>query len=416
MFPVLATVPAASGSPSGEAALDERSHPSGEDDPSQIVEALRLARAELAAARQEATEARARAERAEKSAAILSDLTAALGALWVANADSGEGLYVSDGVRGLLGVSPDDVLPEAGRWLARVHPDDRDAVANRFNTLCRGKPAEVTYRVLPPDEGRAGAAGRPAARWVSDLGFPIMDDRGRVRRVAGFARTAGCEGGEEGLRRLLLAELNHRVRNALAAVQSVAASTARGAADAGSFWEAFAGRLRAMARAHDVVAGRGWTEGADLRALLEAELAPYLQTAGAHGPRAEISGPPVQFGPATALALALALHELVTNAARHGALAVASGRLQVRWSVSAESPVDRSSPSRLRLDWLEQGGPAPAPPLRRGFGTRLLSNALPAQLGGRVSLDFAPSGLHAVIEATLPSLGEPVYAPPPAHR
>ncbi len=418
---VISAVPtapsAAVGSPSGDATLDEHDHPSGEPDPRQLAEELRRTRAELAVARRETAEAQARAEVAERPAAILSDLAAAPGALWVADAESGQGLYVSAGVGGLLGVVPEDVLPEAGRWLGRVHPDDRNAVASRFGTLCRGTSAEVTYRVLPPDEGRAGAADRPAARWVSDLGFPITDDRGRVRRVAGFARPAGGEGGEEGLRRLLLAELNHRVRNALAAVQSVAATTARSAADAGSFWEAFAGRLRAMARAHDVVAGRGWTEGADLRALLEAELTPYLHTSGANGPRAELSGPRVRLGPATALALALALHELATNAARHGALSVASGRLRVHWSLAADPSVGPFPSSRLRLDWLEEGGPAPAsPPLRRGFGTRLLSSALPAQLGGRVSLHFAPSGLHAVVEAALPTPGEPVYAPPPARR
>ena len=203
----------------------------------------------------------------------------------------------------------------------------------------------------------------------------------------------------------------------LAAVQSVASSTARSAADPRSFWEAFAGRLRVMARAHDVVAGRGWTKGADLRALLEAELAPYLYVAGPGGPRAELDGPPVRLAPAAALALALAVHELATNAARHGALSVATGRVRVRW-VSAGSPAtDPSSVPRLRLDWVEEGGPPPiSPPLRRGFGTRLLEGAPPSQLGGPVLLCFNPSGLHAAVEARLVPIGEPVYAPPPTNQ
>lgn len=396
--------------------MDQQDDAFGEQDPPLLAEELRRARAELAAARHDVAEARSRAEVAERSAAILADLAAAPGALWVAEA-SGRGIYISPGVGQLLGVAPGAVLPEAGRWLARVHPDDRNAVAGRFETLRRGEAAEVAYRVLPPDQGSDGATGRPAACWVSDLGFPIKDTAGRVRRVAGFARPAGGGGGEEGLRRLLLAELNHRVRNALAAVQSVAASTARNAADPQSFWEAFAGRLRAMARAHDVVAGRGWTEGADLRALLEAELAPYLHVAGPDGPRAQLDGPAVRLGPAAALALALALHELATNAARHGALSVASGRVRVRWAAAGQATSTTPVAPRLRLDWVEEGGPPPTPmPLRRGFGTRLLESALPSQLGGSVSLRFKQSGLHATVEAALVPPGEPVYAPPPEGR
>jgi two-component sensor histidine kinase len=396
--------------------LGQQEDVSGQEDPYQLAEQLRRTRAELAAARRDVAEMRVRAEAAEGSAAVLADLAAAPGALWVAEAN-GHGIYVSPGVGQLLGVAPEVVLPEAGRWLARVHPDDRSAVAGRFEALRRGEAAEVVYRVLPPDEGGSGATGRPAAGWVNDLGFPIKDAGGRVRRVAGFARPAGGGAGEEGLRRLLLAELNHRVRNALAAVQSVAASTARNAADPRSFWEAFAGRLRAMARAHDVVAGRGWTEGADLRALLEAELAPYLHAAGPDGPRAELDGPAVRLGPAAALALALALHELATNAARHGALSVASGHVRVRWTTAGKGTSTSPAGPRLRLDWVEEGGPPPnATPVRRGFGTRLLENALPSQLGGSVSLRFEQSGLRATVEAALVPPGEPVYAPPPEGR
>lgn len=385
-----------------------------EQDPQRLAEELRHTRAELATAHEQTAEAMARAVAAEGAAAALTDLAAAApGALWVAEA-SGRGIYISPGVGGLLGVPPDTVLLEAGRWLGRVHPDDRAAVATRFEALCRGEAAEVTYRVLPPEQGGDGATGRPAALWVRDLGFPVIDGRGRVRRVAGFAHTACGASGEEGLRHLLLAELNHRVRNVLATVQSVAYSTARSAAEPPSFWEAFAGRLRAMARAHDVVAGRGWTEGADLRALLETELAPYLYAAELDGPCAELDGPPVRLGPAAALAFALAVHELATNAARHGAFSVATGRVRVRWVSVGSSAADPSSVPRLRLDWVEEGGPAPVlPPRRRGFGTRLLEGALPSQLGGHVSLRFNPSGLHAAIEARLVPLGEPVYAPPP---
>lgn len=387
-------------------------------EPLALREELRRTRAALTEARREAAEAKAEAATVRASSGALSEFAAnAPGALWVADAVTGRGVYVSPGVGDLLGVSPDEVLPEAGRWLNLVHPDDRPAVAARFAALCRGEAGEVAYRVLPRD-GAASAMGRPAARWVGDLGFPIVDGGGHVRRVAGFAHPADGGGGDEGLRRLLLAELNHRVRNALAAVQSVAAQTARVAPDPRRFWEAFAGRLRAMARAHDMLAGLGWPEGVDLHALVEAELAPYLHAAGPHGPVAEIDGPPVRLRPSTAVALALALHELATNAVKHGALSSPTGRVRVCWAVSGGGVPTGATPAALllRFEWSETGGPRlTGPPARRGFGARLLTGALPAQLGGRVSLDFAPAGLHAVLEAVLPSAAEPLYKPQTDH-
>jgi two-component sensor histidine kinase len=170
-----------------------------------------------------------------------------------------------------------------------------------------------------------------------------------------------------------------------------------------------------MARAHDMLAGRGWPEGVDLHALVEAELAPYLHAAGPAGPAAEIEGPPVRLPPAAAVALALALHELATNAARHGALSIPTGRVGVRWTCDGEAGPRPSAPptvaARLRVEWVESGGPSPAAqPARRGFGARLLTGALPAQLGGRVSLDYRPAGLHATLEAALSPPGEPLYA------
>jgi len=382
-----------------------------EPSPQALQDELRRTRAALDAARREAAEARSEVEAARILAGVFSDFAAsAPGALWVADAETGRGIYVSPGAHSLLGVPPAEVVPEAGRWLALVHPDDRPAVAARFEALRRGEAAEVAYRVLPPS-GPTTATARSAARWIGDMGFPIRDAGGRVRRVAGFAQATEIGAGDEGLRRLLLAELNHRVRNALAAVQSVAAQTACSAPDPRSFRDAFAGRLRAMARAHDMLAGFGWPEGLDLRALVEAELAPYLHAAGAVGPQAEIDGPAVRLRPAMAVALALALHELATNAAKHGALSLPGGRIRVCWS-----GVDRGTPPGLtrllRFEWTETGGPAlSGPPARRGFGSRLLMAALPAQLGGRVSLDFAPGGLHAVVEAVLPPPGTPLYKP-----
>ncbi len=392
---------------SGDAVPPERN-------PQALQDELTRTRAALSEARRDAAEARAEVEAVRASGSVFSDFAvSAPGVLWVADAATGRGIYVSPGVGDLLGVPAAEVVPEAGRWLALVHPDDRPAVTARFEALRRGEAGEVAYRVIPRS-GTTSGTGRSAARWIGDLGFPITDAGGRVHRVAGFARIAEASAGDEGLRRLLLAELNHRVRNALAAVQSVAAQTARAAPDVGSFWEAFAGRLRAMARAHDMLAGHGWPAGLDLRSLVEAELAPSLHTAGPVGPQAEIDGPPIRLRPATAVALALALHELATNAAKHGAPSLPGGRIRVCWAGGDGCMPPRLEPSArvLRFEWIETGGPAlSGPPARQGFGSRLLSAALPTQLGGRVSLNYAPAGLHAVLEAVLPPPGTPLYKP-----
>ncbi|TDH60501.1 PAS domain S-box protein [Dankookia rubra] len=340
--------------------------------------------------------------KADQGALLQSFAEAAPGALWVADARTGQGRYVSPGLEALLGTPAEVVLPEAGRWLGLVYADDRAAVTARFEAVRRGETAEIEYRVLPSTQD-GGGSRRP--RWVRDFGFPIRT-AGQVRYVAGFVADADERRGEEGLRRLLLAELNHRVRNTLAAVHSLAAQTARAAPSPSASWSAFGGRLLALARAHDRLSEGGWAAGAELRLLLETELAPYLSAAGpAAGPRAMLDGPPVQLEPGSAVALALALHEMVTNAVRHGALSTPAGRVEVRWQIAQFQSEYRSAEgARLRIEWLERGGPPLAgPPAQRGFGSRLLERNLPRQLGGEVELRFDPAGLQAAISVPLRS-------------
>ncbi|NOG74220.1 HWE histidine kinase domain-containing protein [Roseicella sp. DB1501] len=339
-------------------------------------------------------------QRSERGALLHGFAEAATGALWVADASTGEGRYVSPGLETLMEVSVGNVLPHAGRWLHLVHADDRPSVAKRFESVRQGETAEIEYRVLLP--AREGDISR-RSRWVRDLGFPVRTGS-RVRYVAGFVSDAADRQGKTGLRRLLLAELNHRVRNTLAAVHSLAAQTARAAPSPAAFWSVFAGRLLALARAHDRLSEGGWTAGADLRALLETELSPFLATAGpAAGPRAALVGPDVQLEPGTAISFALALHEMVTNAVRHGALSASEGEVHVHWRI-IEPPLHRGNADRpwLRIEWRERGGPAlSGPPTMRGFGTRLLERNLPRQLGGQVELQFPTEGLVAVITVPL---------------
>lgn len=183
--------------------------------------------------------------------------------------------------------------------------------------------------------------------------------------------------------RLLKLELHHRVKNTLAIVQSLADQTFRGAADAEAARHDFAARLAALADAHDVLVDAGWRE-VTVEVLADRALAAFRP---ADPGRVALDGPPVTVAPEAAVALTLCLHELATNAAKHGALSGETGQVRLAWRV--ETPAGRP---RLTVDWTETGGPAPRPGDRRGFGSRLLTRALAAQPGATAELVLAADG------------------------
>lgn len=197
--------------------------------------------------------------------------------------------------------------------------------------------------------------------------------------------------------RLLVHELNHRVKNTLATVQSIAAQTAR-SRDLQTGYENFTNRLVALSRAHDVLTQQRW-EGASLRAIVEGALQPFET---APGERFEIDGPEVWMAPQRALALAMALHELSTNASKYGALSQAGGRVRLAWR--------RTGTDRLTMTWREDGGPPVSPPTHKGFGTRLLERGLAGELGGNVVVEYRPEGLTCTIEAHAAETAEAVCA------
>jgi two-component system CheB/CheR fusion protein len=182
---------------------------------------------------------------------------------------------------------------------------------------------------------------------------------------------------------LLAQELSHRVKNTLAVVQSLATQTDGRARSVEAYREAFVGRLQALARAQNLLLEAHW-RGTNLKALVEQAVAAYRVD---HPEVIEIEGEPVPIAPRQGLGLSLILHELGTNAAKHGALTRSEGRLHISWQVQAAS--DR----RVRLRWQERHGPMVEPPAARGFGTRLIERACEYELGGEVELEYAPDGL-----------------------
>jgi two-component sensor histidine kinase len=202
------------------------------------------------------------------------------------------------------------------------------------------------------------------------------------------AAHADREAAEE-RRELLLREMNHRIKNVLAAVQAIANQTFKGRATPESL-KTFGSRLRAMAATHDLLVTENW-ESADLRETLAAALDPFGSDVRR---RFNLEGPPVEVTAKAALALSLALHELCTNAAKYGALTTPEGEVSLRWRLAAGENGDR-----LQLFWTERRGPPVAPPEHAGFGTRLIRTALASELGATADLVFAEAGVEFVLDA-----------------
>jgi two-component sensor histidine kinase len=188
-------------------------------------------------------------------------------------------------------------------------------------------------------------------------------------------------------------ELNHRVKNTLATVQSIAAESLKGATDERSR-ETFDARLVALSRTHDLLAGDNW-EGASLRELLLQELEPYRTE---ESTRFVVEGPDFGLRPKAALALGMAFHELATNAAKYGALSEPGGQVRVTWELRRSSEA-----VTLRLQWAETGGPPVGNIGHKGFGSILLERGLSLELDGEVRLDPDPGGLVCTMQIPFPA-------------
>lgn len=245
------------------------------------------------------------------------------------------------------------------------------------------------YTTGEPHEGRASRVqlqrtpGAPLeSRFLNFIYQPIRDPGGALLGifVQGHDVTDAVMAAER--QKLMIDELNHRVKNTLATVQSIAVQTARSHADPATFAEGFQARLLALSHTHDLLTRTHW-EGADLAAILDHE----TEAHGSH--RITRNGPPVALEPAAALSLGMIFHELATNAAKYGALAGPDGRVLVDWAVANQSrPV-------LTLGWREIDGPPVKPPERKGFGSRLIERNVRHDLAGEVKMDYANDGFSA---------------------
>jgi two-component system, chemotaxis family, CheB/CheR fusion protein len=204
-----------------------------------------------------------------------------------------------------------------------------------------------------------------------------------VRRGAGLVRDVTDRRRWEATQAMLIQELNHRVKNMLTVVQSVAHQTRRSTKEPDAFFRALEQRLQALALAHALLTERAW-EGADLVTLVRSALGNF--TAGAA--QVTIEGKTVELAPNAAISFTVALYELGTNALKYGSLSVPEGAVEVRWEIEG-APGEEV----LRFVWRERGGPTVKAPKRRGFGARMLEQGIARELEGAVTLDYAPQGL-----------------------
>lgn len=280
-------------------------------------------------------------------------------------------------------------LPEEGEVvgdapLRRIHAEDRERVEARMaRAIERGEPLDVEYRVTRDDGTVRHVHATGAFRRAGD--GPILGT-GLVRDVTEIKRA-------EAERELLIGELNHRVKNMLTVVQSVARQTRRGAASVEAYAEAFERRLHALSGAYGLLTQSRWT-GSSLGDLARAALASFLPEGDG---RLRLDGPQVTLSPSATLSFAMALHELGTNAVKHGALSTPEGRVEVEWRI--EDGEDGAG--ALHLEWRERGGPRVSPPTHQGFGSRLLERGVARELDGTVALDHREEGLVCVMDLPL---------------
>ena len=292
-----------------------------------------------------------------------------------------ERMEISPGYAAIHGFPEEPAEIPRSDWLARLHPEDAERLqvlrSRAFSD--RRREYNTDYRIIRSDG---------EVRWIDARSFIGYGNDGYARRVIGVNIDITERKQAEEHRKFLNAELDHRVKNALATVSAVISHTLQGRSSIADFVAALEGRIHSMATTHELLSARQW-QGIPLTELVRRELAPY-----ATSNNTEINGPEVLLKPQAGQGIAMVLHELVTNAAKYGALSAADGRVSVRWTHGPNGHAQ----TRLCIHWEERGGPQVVPQVRSGYGTSVIREMIPYSLGGAVDLVHAPDGARCKLE------------------
>jgi two-component sensor histidine kinase/CheY-like chemotaxis protein len=276
----------------------------------------------------------------------------------------------------ILGVDPKTFVVTPSNIQALLYPEDVGELRKALAQFAKGATSyEAEFRINRPDG---------EVRWCVGTAAATVDKAGRIVRVSGVTIDITERKLAEERQNLLAREVDHRAKNALALAQSIVRLT-RGE-NVKAYVQAVEGRISALARVHTILSLSSW-QGAEMRKLIDEELAPYSV-----GDQIALCGSELQLQPATAQTLALALHELVTNSAKYGALSTVSGRLSVKWEAQA---------GFLVLTWEERGGPPVQKPISKGFGTRSVIASIESQLGGQAEFEWRSEGLYCRLSVPL---------------
>lgn len=308
-------------------------------------------------------------------------------ALWIRDAATLQMEYVSPAMEDIYGVPLNVVLDGPEGWTALIEPDDRSTALAHLDQAKAGDAVVHEFRIRRPSDG--------VMRWISDTSFPLRDAQGRVQRIGGIAQDVTEAKLATERQEVLVAELQHRTRNLIAVVKGVANDTMRQTGPSEAFRPAFADRLSALSRVQGLLS-RADVEPISIDALVRLEL--DALGAGAAGGQITIVGPEVFLRPSSVQTLALALHELATNARKYGALSHEHGRLEVSWQQRSEA-----GERRLTIEWLETGleqAPERTASVKvdGGYGRELIEHALPHTLGAQTSYALSDSGVRCTID------------------
>jgi PAS domain S-box-containing protein len=278
---------------------------------------------------------------------------------------------VDQGYAALHGLPEGTTETTRSEWCRRAHPDDVDRVnAARTQALLeRRREHSMEYRII-----RSGGE----IRWIESRSFMSDSRDGRPQRVVGINIDVTERKRSEEQLRILIGELDHRVKNALATVNAVISRTQDSTDDAVGFVDALRGRIQSMSRTHQLLSHHLWN-GVPLSELVHRELTPY-----ATGSNTAIEGPDVTLSAKAGQALSMVLHELATNAAKHGALSAHDGRVSVRW----QRRVNGNTSPQIGIEWQETGGPSVRSPDASGYGMEVIRDLIPYELRGKVDLAF----------------------------